>query len=241
VTDARYHSTQITSELVVPSGLVEQPPFPGNLEICSSNHGGGNLTTTTASSHLHGDPDVITQPQHSSHHATSSRSHIYYSQAFPLQPCSSFLLSWRSPLSCPSFPSCTPFFLSVGGKHVTDATQIISEQVVPSDLVEQPSFPGDLQFKPRRRQPNYYYYIVTSGDPDVIMQPCNLSTHLITQLHHGATSTTLKLTPFNHAAPSFLPAEPPLLPLLSELYTLLSLRRGEACDGCTISLNPDYQ
>jgi hypothetical protein len=29
--------TKIISKLVVPDGLVEQPPFPGNLEICSSN------------------------------------------------------------------------------------------------------------------------------------------------------------------------------------------------------------
>jgi hypothetical protein len=45
-TEATQTSTQIISELVVPGGLVEYPPFPGNLEICSSNHGGGNLPTT---------------------------------------------------------------------------------------------------------------------------------------------------------------------------------------------------
>jgi hypothetical protein len=36
VTDATQNSTQITSELVVPGGLVESP-FHGNLKICSSN------------------------------------------------------------------------------------------------------------------------------------------------------------------------------------------------------------
>jgi hypothetical protein len=41
-------------ELVVPDGLVEYPPFPGNLKICSSNHGGGILRSVTSD-----DPDVI--------------------------------------------------------------------------------------------------------------------------------------------------------------------------------------
>ncbi len=44
-------STQIISELVVPGGLVEKSPFPGNLKILSSNHGGGNLTTLTLLRH----------------------------------------------------------------------------------------------------------------------------------------------------------------------------------------------
>jgi hypothetical protein len=47
VTDTTETSTQITSVPVVPGGLVEEPPFPGNLKICSSNHGGGTLTATT--------------------------------------------------------------------------------------------------------------------------------------------------------------------------------------------------
>ncbi len=29
-----------------------KPPFPGNLKICSSNHGGSNLTTTTRHRHI---------------------------------------------------------------------------------------------------------------------------------------------------------------------------------------------
>ncbi len=81
--------------------------------------------------------------------------------------------------------------------------------------------------------------IVTSGDPDMITQPHHSSHHAISsrsliyysQAFHPS-STQLHLP---------LPADPPLLPLLSELYTLLSLCRGEACDGCNITLNPDYK
>ena len=53
-----------------------------------------------------GDPDVITQPHHSPHHATSSRSHIYCHQAFPpgyIQPLPP--LPAEPPLR-PSYPGC---------------------------------------------------------------------------------------------------------------------------------------
>jgi hypothetical protein len=88
---------------MVPSGLVEYPPFPGNLEICSSNHGGGNL--------------LITTPTHSSQLVTSKRDQTRSSASDDLRSFSttqpSLLLFHLQHLRLSSFPpSTSPILLS---------------------------------------------------------------------------------------------------------------------------------